>query len=100
LNAKKYNAVVKIEDKIKIIKEYIEEIQKELKEIFEEDTLALEKICSKEKGDSEALKRIKEIAKEESEFYDKHGYYSFWSDALKIQRIKEMEKENELHKKI
>ena len=43
LNAKEYNAVVKIEDKIKIINDYIEEIQEELKKIFEEDVLELKK---------------------------------------------------------
>lgn len=39
--------------------------------------------------ESEALKMIKQIAKEESDYYDKHGYFSWWSKALKIKRIKE-----------
>ena len=42
------------------------------------------------KKDSETLKKIKQLAHAESEFYNKHGYFSFWSDKLKAQRIKEM----------
>ncbi len=53
----------------------------------------IKKLDSKmeKKEDSEVLKKIKEIAREEGEFYDKHGYFSFWSDKLKAQRIKEAE---------
>jgi hypothetical protein len=53
----------------------------------------LEKLDSKtEKIDSETLKKIKNLAQEESDFYDKYGYYSFWSDKLKAQRIKNSKK--------
>lgn len=48
-------------------------------------------VLKTEKIDSETLKRIKNLAQEESDFYDKHGYYSFWSDKLKAQRIKDSE---------
>jgi hypothetical protein len=44
--------------------------------------------------ESEALKMIKQLAKEESEYYDKHGYFSWWSKALKIKRIKEQRGNN------
>ena len=45
---------------------------------------------TEKKEDSETLKKIKQLAHAESEFYNKHGYFSFWSDKLKAQRIKEM----------
>ena len=44
---------------------------------------------TEKKEDSETLKKIKQLAHAESEFYNKHGYFSFWSDKLKAQRIKE-----------
>jgi hypothetical protein len=44
--------------------------------------------------DSEALREIKKMAKEEYDFYKKHGYFSFWSDKLKAQRIKEKEEQD------
>jgi len=49
----------------------------------------LDFIITMRKQDISAL--ISEYAKAELKYYDTHGYFSFWSDALKIQRIKERE---------
>lgn len=54
---------------------------------IKEFNIELDKLL--EKLDSETLKEIKKLAQEESVFYDKHGYFSFWSDKEKAQRIKE-----------
>ncbi len=62
--------------------------------LFHTEIIGCDKFKKKEE-DSKVLKAIKKVAKEESEYYDKHGYYSFWSDALKAQRIKEQEEKDE-----
>lgn len=58
--------------------------------LLENAKKVVDKVEQMEKKDSEVLKDIKELAKAESDFYNKHGYFSFWSDQLKIQRIKEL----------
>ena len=49
---------------------------------------ALKKALSEQK-ESEVYKMIKKVAREVGEYYDKHGYFSWWSEALKQQRINE-----------